>query len=103
MTRTLRRRHAAAAGSRRRARGAFLSGPDRDELARGPSVILYAAKPGAFIDLAADLAWLTGRSLTDFVLDRHLILPKAPDAASGPAVAAPRASAETATAARGTS
>lgn len=51
------------------------------------SVTLYAAKPGAFIDLAADLAWLTGRSLTDFVLDRHLIEPKAPDAPSGLAVA----------------
>lgn len=51
------------------------------------SVTLYAAKPGAFIDLAADLAWLTGRSLTDFVLDRHRIPPKGPDAASGLTVA----------------
>jgi hypothetical protein len=52
------------------------------------SVTFYAAEPGAFIDLAADLAWLTGRSLTDLVLDRHLVLPKALDAPSGVAVTA---------------
>ena len=38
-------------------------------------VILYAARPGAFVDLAADLCWLTGRRLGDFTLDRHLRLP----------------------------
>ncbi|WP_102810019.1 hypothetical protein [Mycobacterium sp. ENV421] len=38
------------------------------------AVILYAAAPGAFVDLAADLAWLTGRPTTDFALDRHLTI-----------------------------
>ncbi len=32
-------------------------------------VILYATRPGAFVDLAADLSWLTGRPLAEFVLD----------------------------------
>jgi hypothetical protein len=41
-------------------------------------VILYAGRPGAFVDLAADLCWLTGRRLTDFVLDQHLSLPAEP-------------------------
>lgn len=36
------------------------------------SVILFAAVPGAFIDLAADLAWMTDRPLTDVILDQHL-------------------------------
>jgi hypothetical protein len=36
------------------------------------AVILYAAAPGAFVDLAADLTWLTGRPPTDFTLDQHL-------------------------------
>ncbi len=38
-------------------------------------IVLYAATPGAFVDLVADLAWMTGRVLTDFVLDRHLDVP----------------------------
>jgi hypothetical protein len=29
-------------------------------------------RPGAFVDLAADLAWLTARPPSDFVLDQHL-------------------------------
>ena len=39
-----------------------------------PSVVLvlYAGSPGTFVDLAADLAWLTARALSDFVLDQHL-------------------------------
>lgn len=43
----------------------------------GPSIelILYAGKRGALTDLAADLSWLTGRDLSDFVLDAHLIVP----------------------------
>jgi hypothetical protein len=36
------------------------------------ALILYAGSPGAFVDLAADLAWLTARSLSDFILDQHL-------------------------------
>jgi hypothetical protein len=50
------------------------------------SMIFYAAVPGAFVDLAADLAWLTGRELTAFTLDRHLALP-APGPPSAGAVA----------------
>jgi hypothetical protein len=46
-------------------------------------VIIYAGRPGAFVDLAADLCWLTGRPLTDFALDQHLTLPAEPDMASG--------------------
>ncbi len=36
------------------------------------ALILYASKPGAFVDLAADLAWITGRPLSEFVIDQHL-------------------------------
>jgi hypothetical protein len=35
------------------------------------AMTLYAGSPGAFVDLAADLAWLTGRPPSDFVLDQH--------------------------------
>lgn len=50
-----------------------LSGPAE----RRPAValILYAGTAGAFVDLAADLAWLTGFGLAEFVLDRHLAVP----------------------------
>ena len=46
--------------------------------ARPPSpvvVVFYAGSPGTFVDLAADLAWLTGRALSDFALDQHLSEP----------------------------
>lgn len=39
------------------------------------ALILYAAAPGAFIDLAADLSWITGRTIADFHLDEHRTLP----------------------------
>ncbi len=39
------------------------------------TLVLYAAIPGAFIDLAADLAWVTGRTLAEFRLDEQLTLP----------------------------
>jgi len=39
------------------------------------ALIFYAGSPGAFVDLAADLAWLTARPLSDFVLDQHLTIP----------------------------
>ena len=39
------------------------------------AVNMYARTPGAFVDLAADLAWLTARPLSDFVLDKHLTVP----------------------------
>jgi len=38
-------------------------------------LILYAGVPGAFTDLAADLAWMSGRDLSDFALDHHLTAP----------------------------
>ena len=41
----------------------------------GTDLVLYASALGAFTDLAADLAWLTGRNLTDFALDQHLVVP----------------------------
>ncbi|WP_205878090.1 hypothetical protein [Mycobacterium camsae] len=39
-----------------------------------PSVdlVLYAGTPGSFVDLAADLAWLTGRPASAFALDRDV-------------------------------
>jgi len=51
------------------------------------SFVLYAGKPGAFIDLAADLSWLTGRELTHFAVDQHLSFPDDPTAASALAAA----------------
>jgi hypothetical protein len=35
------------------------------------AIVLYAGSRGTFVDLAADLAWLTARPLSDFVLDQH--------------------------------
>jgi hypothetical protein len=42
-------------------------------------LILYAGTPGTFVDLTADLAWLTGRPPSDFALDQHLSLPAGSD------------------------
>ena len=39
------------------------------------ALILYAATPGAFLDLAADLSWITARTLREFPLDAHCTLP----------------------------
>ncbi len=39
------------------------------------TLILYAETPGAFVDLAVDLAWITGRPAEEFVLDEHRSLP----------------------------
>jgi hypothetical protein len=39
-------------------------------------LIMYARAPGAFTDLAADLAWLSGLDLVDFTLNQHLIVPE---------------------------
>jgi hypothetical protein len=41
--------------------------------------ILYASSPGAFVDLAADLASLTGDPPQNFPLDAHLEVPAEPD------------------------
>jgi hypothetical protein len=43
------------------------------------AVILYAGTPGTFVDLTADLAWLTGRPPSDFALDQHLSGPAGSD------------------------
>ncbi|MCV7229564.1 ANTAR domain-containing protein [Mycolicibacterium komossense] len=43
------------------------------------AVIFYAGAPGAFVDLAADLTWLTGRPPADFTLDQHLGITSWPD------------------------
>jgi hypothetical protein len=44
------------------------------------ALIFYAGTPGTFVDLAADLAWLTGRPPSDFALDQHLSVPAGLDA-----------------------
>lgn len=60
-----------------------LSGEHADDTGVRIVVVLYAARTGAFVDLAADLSWLTGRPLTDFALDRHLRLPTERGSPSG--------------------
>jgi hypothetical protein len=40
--------------------------------------VLYATTPGAFVDLAADLAWVLEVQPSALVLDRHLVLPSPP-------------------------
>lgn len=60
---------AVGASLRFRVRGDSSGGAD------GPAVIeliLYAARAGAFVDLAADLTWLTGRPWDDFRVDEDL-------------------------------
>jgi len=49
----------------------------------GVVVVLYAGSPGTFVDLAADLAWLTARPPSDFVLDQHLLAPAERVSATG--------------------
>jgi hypothetical protein len=36
------------------------------------ALVLYAGRPGAFVDVAADISWLTGRPLDSFRIDEHL-------------------------------
>lgn len=43
-----------------------------DTVAAGPALILYATQAGAFVDLAADLSWLTGVELSEYAIDQHL-------------------------------
>ena len=57
-----------------------LPGVGDDRLSLSVAFILYAATPGTFVDLTADLAWLTGRPPIDFVLDQHLPGPARPAA-----------------------
>lgn len=44
----------------------------RTGVAARVDVIMYAARPGAFVDLAADVAWMTGGELTGVAVDEHL-------------------------------
>ena len=55
---------------------------DDGRVAPPVALILYAATPGAFVDLTADLVWLTGRPPSDFALDQHLSVPAGSDAAT---------------------
>lgn len=49
----------------------------------GIQVVLYAATPGAFVDLAADMAFLTGNALDGADLDQHHGLAGEPDITGG--------------------
>lgn len=62
---------AAAAATALIGRGSSPSVGDQDII-----LILYAGVPGALIDLAADLGWLTGLDGADFALDQHLMGPQ---------------------------
>jgi hypothetical protein len=42
------------------------------------AIVLYAAVPGAFVDLAADVVWLAALPARDVVLDEQLGLPARP-------------------------
>ena len=44
-----------------------------------PVVIFFASTPGAFVDLAADIAWLTGRPPSELALDADLTVARDPD------------------------
>lgn len=47
---------------------------DAGSPAASPSaLVLYAGQPGAFVDIAADISWITGRPLDSFRIDEHLI------------------------------
>lgn len=48
-----------------------MTGPGEPGSLPTVSIILFAGSQGAFVDLAADLAWLTARPPTEFVLDQH--------------------------------
>ncbi len=65
-----------AAGDVRTSLRLTLPGDGDGDGRAAPSValILYAGTPGTFVDLAAELAWLTGRPPSDFALDQHLSL-----------------------------
>jgi hypothetical protein len=49
----------------------------------GSSLVLYAATPGAFVDLAADLAWTLGLDPGALVLDEHLAVPQSSEVVTG--------------------
>jgi hypothetical protein len=68
----------ALAGDIRTSLHLTLPGPSDPQNSPAVAIVLYAGSPGAFVDLAADLAWLTARSLSEFILDRHLTLAAGP-------------------------
>jgi hypothetical protein len=47
--------------------------PGPDVSAVDVSVVLFAAKQGAFVDMAADMAWILGRELDNISVDQHLV------------------------------
>jgi hypothetical protein len=47
------------------------------------ALVLYAATPGAFVDLAADLSYALGMEATALAFDRHLPAPDAQSASTG--------------------
>jgi len=50
----------------------LVAATDEQGFAPRVSLILFAAVPGAFVDLTADLCLMTGHTLFDAVLDQHL-------------------------------
>lgn len=49
----------------------------------GSALVLYAAVPGAFVDLAADMAWILALEPATLVLDAHLGVPVSSEAVIG--------------------
>ena len=70
----------AAAGDVRTSLWLTLPGVGDGRAPPSVALILYAGTPGTFVDLTADLAWLTGRPPSDFALDQHLSIPAGSDA-----------------------
>ncbi|MEO6793733.1 MAG: hypothetical protein ABI253_06020 [Mycobacterium sp.] len=71
--------HGDFAGDIRTSLHLSLPGPGGPRKSPPAAVIFYAGSPGAFVDLTADLAWLTSQPLTEFTLDQHLGIPPGPD------------------------
>lgn len=49
----------------------------------GSSLVVYATNPGAFVDLAADLAWVLEVKPSALVLDQHLAVPAPSEGVAG--------------------
>jgi hypothetical protein len=49
----------------------------------GSCIVFYAERPGAFVDLSADLGWTTGLPAGTILLDQHLVLPVEGSAVTG--------------------
>jgi hypothetical protein len=60
----------------------FPLGPEEPEN-QNTCIVFYAATPGAFVDLAADLGWTTGLPPQTILLDQHLLLPVSGSAVTG--------------------